>query len=97
ETVSVRPWMVAVIISIDGLNSARTCRQPPQGMAGSLESVTIAIAANSLSPAETAAATAASSAQTVRRKERCSTLHPVNILPDFVRRAAPTKKFEYGA
>ena len=78
------------------LNSAKVCRQAPQGGAGLASEVTTAIRTNSRSPAPTAAATADCSAQTVNRKDLFSTLHPVKTAPDLVRSAAPTANFEYG-
>jgi hypothetical protein len=57
-------------------------------------SATIAIAANFFSPAAMAEKTAVRSAQLVRPYDAFSTLHPLKILPDEHRRAAPTWKLE---
>ncbi len=97
KAVSFLPPIVDATTSSSGLNSASTCRHAPHGKTGSGKSVTIAIAASSLSPPATAAATALRSAQIVRPSETFSTLQPVKIVPDFVSNAAPTENFEYGA
>lgn len=73
-------------------NSASTCRHAPHGVTGWIESATTAIASNLVSPAATAANTAARSAQMVSPKDRFSTLQPQNIWPLAVRSAAPTEK-----
>src|SRR4051812_7585067 len=92
--VSIFPLSVDMITFRFGLNSAKDCRQAPQGTVGCFESVTTAISTNSRSPSATAAQIAACSAQLVRRKEMFSTLQPLNTRPDFVRSAAPTKNLE---
>ena len=71
-------------------NSDITCRQTPHGARNSLLSPTIAIAANSLFPSETALKNAVRSAQFVGEYAAFSILHPVYILSSFVRTAAPT-------
>src|SRR3954465_8063570 len=80
-----------------GANSLRTCRHAPQGGVGSLSSVAIAISSKSLSPCETADATARVSAQMAWPYAEFSTLHPTTTSPRRVRSAAPTRKLEYGA
>src|SRR4051812_16284548 len=80
-----------------GANSLRTCLHAPHGGVGSLSSVAIAISSNSVSPCETADATARVSAQIASPYAEFSMLQPVTSCPSRVRRAAPTRKFEYGA
>ena len=74
-------------------------QQPAQGLVGRVLTLpsmlpTMAMASNSRSPALTAAARAARSAQMVGEKEAFSILQPVNTLPDRVSSAAPTLKWE---
>ncbi len=89
------------ILKSRGQNSSITCLHTPQGAQNPLSSPifppTTAIASNSLSPSLIALKNAVLSAQFVGEKLAFSTLHPVYKLPLFVRRAAPTLKFEYGA
>jgi len=69
----------------------------PQGGAGSWEPLTTATATIRFSPAATAAATAARSAQSDNPYDAFSTLQPENTFPPFVSTAAPTRNLEYGA
>src|SRR5205085_10078487 len=80
-----------------GANSLSTCLQAPHGGVGSLSSVAIAISSKSLSPCETAEATARVSAQIAWPYAEFSMLLPTTISPRRVRNAAPTRKCEYGA
>ncbi len=80
-----------------GENSASTWRHAPQGVGRRSSSMTMAIASNSLSPALTAANAAVRSAHTVSPYEAFSTFAPACTLLRFVRMAAPTLYFEYGA
>ena len=91
------PARVQLVIKSVGTNSARTCRQAPQGTIGVSVSATITRATKSFSPWSIALPTQTRSAHIVRPKEMFSTLLPEIIRPDFSRSAAPTRKFEYGA
>src|SRR4029077_4428999 len=78
-------------------NSQMIWRQAPQGGVRVSVSATTAMASNPRSPSETALKMAVRSAQQVRPRVAFSTLQPVKTRPDLARRAAPTRKFEYGA
>src|SRR2546423_109674 len=80
-----------------GANSFNTCLHAPHGGVGSLSSVAMAISSKSVSPCETAEATARVSAQIASPYAEFSMLQPVITSPLLVRSAAPTRKFEYGA
>src|SRR5207247_6107435 len=84
------PRIVALTRISSGANSARNCRQAPQGTIGSLVSATTAIATNSRSPAATALAIAIRSAQIVRPYEIFSTLLQTKTAPDLHLTVAPT-------
>jgi hypothetical protein len=57
----------------------------------------MARALNDRKPSDTALNRTVLSAHRVRLYELFSMLHPVKILPEEVRSAAPTRNFEYGA
>ena len=73
-------------------NSVIVSRQTPQGAEGGEVDVTTPTARNRRCPAETAAAKAERSAQSVTPKLRFSTLAPAKISPSSVSTAAPTAK-----
>src|SRR5690606_28602143 len=93
----ISPFRLVMITLISELNSQRTCLQMPQGTHGPSESQTTAIAANSVSPSDTALPTAHLSAHVPAGNDADSTLQPVYTLPDFPQCAARSWRREYGA
>ena len=82
--------------SISPAKSDSTCRHAPHGDVKPRSSETIAIALNFDAPDEMALKIATRSAQIVSPYELFSILHPVKIVPSFVRSAAPTLNLEKG-
>jgi hypothetical protein len=78
-------------------NSQINCRHAPQGGVSTSVSVTTAMALKPRSPSLTALKIATRSAHIVSPYVAFSTLQPEKILPEMLRKAAPTRKFEYGA
>src|ERR1700732_5506085 len=78
-------------------NSHINWRHAPQGGVSISVSVTTAMALNPRSPSLTALKIATRSAHMVSPYVAFSTLQPPKILPDVLRKAAPTRKLEYGA
>ncbi len=82
-------------------DSKSICRHTPHGEMISLDGALsprpmTAIVLNTLCPIADARAIAARSEHKVAPYDAFSTFDPVMISPDGVRRAEPTKKFEYG-
>src|ERR1700732_3315470 len=78
-------------------NSHINWRHAPQGGVSISVSVKTAMALNPRSPSLTALKIATRSAQMVSPYVAFSTLQPAKIRPDVLRKAAPTRKLEYGA
>src|SRR3981081_2281757 len=94
--ISVLPLRFARITGTSPQNSQINWRQAPQGGVSASVSVTTEMASKPRSPAFMALKVSMRSAQTVRPYVAFSTLQPPKILPEVARRAAPTRKFEYG-
>src|SRR6202030_3503259 len=95
--VSVLPFKLERITGMSPQNSQMSWRQAPHGDVSVAVSVTTAMASKPRSPSLMALKMATRSAQTVRPYVAFSTLQPPKILPEVARRAAPTRKLEYGA
>src|SRR5229473_2276898 len=95
--ISVLPLRFARITGTSPQNSQISWRQAPQGGVNVSVSVTTEMASKPRSPSLMALKMAMRSAQTVRPYVAFSMLQPPKILPDVARRAAPTRKLEYGA
>src|SRR5882762_7674479 len=94
---SVLPFRFARITGTSPQNSQINWRHAPQGGVSVSVSVTTAMVSKPRSPSLIALKMAMRSAQTVRPYVAFSTLQAPKILPEVARRAAPTRKFEYGA
>src|SRR6266446_10749731 len=95
--ISVLPLRLARITGTSPQNSQVSWRQAPEGGVNVSVSVTTEMASKPRSPSLIALKMAMRSAQTVRPYVAFSTLQPPKILPEVARRAAPTRKLEYGA
>src|SRR2546429_3954213 len=94
---SVLPLRFVMITGTSPQNSQINWRQAPQGGVNVSVSVTTEMASKPRSPSLMALKMAMRSAHTVRPYVAFSTLQPPKILPEAARRAAPTRKLEYGA